>query len=157
MKSETSVKYHCQAIDSIENRKIGCCNPVEVIEEDIQLQRPSVKVTYLMFCKVHIHRLLIHNCCPTCGLFCTQVSSLAHINSLLHIGVCVTPSVFLLLQGNFVMCESHHMYHRKCELLIEDKRVCPHCGQISPKNDIHIMIGRKNPVFLPVQNSTKET
>lgn len=62
------------------------------------------------------------------------------------------------LQGKFVMCESHHMYHRKCELLIEDKRVCPHCGQLSPSNDVHISIGqKKNPVFLPFQISLRET
>ncbi|XP_065200646.1 histone-lysine N-methyltransferase EHMT1 isoform X2 [Planococcus citri] len=132
MKVESDSKHHCQAIDSIEGKHIGCCNYVDIVEEDIKLQRPSVKVTYLMFCKVHTHRLLIHNCCPTCGLFCTQ--------------------------GKFVMCESHHMYHRKCELLIEDKRVCPHCGQLSPSNDVHISIGqKKNPVFLPFQISLRDT
>lgn len=75
MKVDDDTKYHCQAIDSIEGKQIGCCNPVLMNPEgDIKLQRPSVKVTYLMFCDVHAHRLLIHNCCPTCGLFCTQVT-----------------------------------------------------------------------------------
>lgn len=74
MKEDANTKYHCQAVDSIEGKQIGCCNPVQTIHNDeIKLQRPSVKVTYLMFCEMHSHRLLIHNCCPTCGLFCTQV------------------------------------------------------------------------------------
>lgn len=73
MKADPVMKYHCQAVDSIEGKHIGCCNPIGIVDEEVKLQRPSVKVTYQMFCVVHMHRLLIHNCCPTCGLFCTQV------------------------------------------------------------------------------------
>lgn len=75
MKVDADTTHHCQAIDSIEGKLIGCCNYVDVVDDDVKLQRPSVKVTYQMFCTVHTHRLLIHNCCPTCGQFCTQVKS----------------------------------------------------------------------------------
>lgn len=73
MKSDPGATYYCQAIDSIEGKLYGCHNPVDIQEDDVKLQRPSVKVPYQMFCKAHNHRLLLHNCCPTCGIFCTQV------------------------------------------------------------------------------------
>ena len=155
MKVDVDNKYHCQAIDSIEGKQIGCCNPVVVMDDgDIKLQRPSVKVTYLMFCDVHAHRLLIHNCCPTCGLFCTQVSAVVKVfpadDRLLHRSV-------LLFKGKFVVCEAQHVYHRHCELLHEEKHICPHCGLPSPENDIAFSIGQdKNPIFVPLQTSIRE-
>lgn len=153
--------YHCQAIDSIEGKQIGCCNPVMVVNDgDIKLQRPSVKVTYLMFCDVHSHRLLIHNCCPTCGLFCTQVVNFTCSEfgtTFLVVSSAPHSCTFLIIQGKFVICESQHMYHRHCELLSEEKHICPHCGQPSPENEIAISIGQdKNPIFVPLQTSVRE-
>lgn len=88
--------------------------------------RPSVRVPYIILCEVHRERLIRHNCCPTCGLFCTQ--------------------------GRFTQCPSNHQYHRDCQTTGGHMACCPHCGQQTPEYDVMItMRCSKKPVFLPVQ------
>lgn len=64
-------ELYCQAVDSLDERLIGCCNTVD--KENARLVRPSVRVPYLVLCDIHHQRLQRHNCCPGCGNFCTQV------------------------------------------------------------------------------------
>jgi len=64
-------EMYCQAMDTLDDRLVGCCNVVTT--QDTRLSRPSHRVPYLILCDVHMQRLLRHNCCPGCGMFCTQV------------------------------------------------------------------------------------
>lgn len=66
-------EVYCTAIDSIDGKLVGCNNVVDT--EESSLLRPSTRVPYITLCKVHYNRMLRHNCCPTCGLFCTQVNT----------------------------------------------------------------------------------
>lgn len=65
---------YCTAIDSIEEKLVGCSRIADV--KTIPLLRPSKRVPYQILCSLHKNRLMLHNCCPTCGIFCTQVSEL---------------------------------------------------------------------------------
>jgi len=77
----------CQAIDSLEGRLVGCCNPVSIEESgNIRLCRPGSRVPFMMMCDVHQQRILRHNCCPGCGNFCTQVS-MANFSTKPHLKV----------------------------------------------------------------------
>nr|XP_018903035.1 PREDICTED: histone-lysine N-methyltransferase EHMT2 isoform X1 [Bemisia tabaci]XP_018903036.1 PREDICTED: histone-lysine N-methyltransferase EHMT2 isoform X1 [Bemisia tabaci] len=128
--AEEAKEIYCQAIDSLDSQKIGCCNVVDKENKEAVMLRPSVRVPYQLLCTVHFQRLIRHNCCPGCGLFCTQ--------------------------GRFVQCESFHQYHRECELMLDGKPTCPHCGQDSPKSDVLLSLGEhKNPVFFPFQKPPK--
>lgn len=62
---------YCAAVDNIGDRLVGCNNLVE--GSDVCMVRPSTRLPYSILCVVHRNRMLRHNCCPTCGLFCTQV------------------------------------------------------------------------------------
>ncbi|KAJ9591954.1 hypothetical protein L9F63_001556, partial [Diploptera punctata] len=63
-------ELYCQAMDTLDDRQVGCCNAVS--SHDTRLFRPSRRVPFLILCDVHMQRLLRHNCCPGCGVFCTQ-------------------------------------------------------------------------------------
>lgn len=67
---------YCTAVDSISEKSVGCNNVVNINKHC--LLRPSYRVPYIILCDLHYHRLLRHNCCPTCGLFCTQVSQMIY-------------------------------------------------------------------------------
>ncbi|XP_043253694.1 histone-lysine N-methyltransferase EHMT1 isoform X1 [Colletes gigas] len=115
---------YCTAIDSIDNRLVGCCN--EVDSNDVAMRRPSTRVPFIILCRMHKERLLRHNCCPSCGLFCSQ--------------------------GRFVQCVNGHQYHRECEVYPNKKGVCPHCGSESTAYDVMItMSGLRKPVFIPTR------
>ncbi|XP_023019599.2 histone-lysine N-methyltransferase EHMT2 [Leptinotarsa decemlineata] len=117
---------HCSAVDSIGEKLIGCSREVNI--ETTPLLRPSQRVPYLTLCELHKNRLIRHNCCPTCGIFCTQ--------------------------GRFVECDAKHQYHRNCQIYIGNVECCPHCGSTAPCQDILIKMQCSNkPVFLPVQKS----
>lgn len=130
-------KIFCCAIDEIEKRRIGCTN--ELTDSLICLYRPSVKVSYMALCNSHKKRLMSHNCCSGCGLFCTQ--------------------------GTFVICSNKHFFHRNCAtkyilntpyepnnpnytgptLLLK----CPHCGIDAPEYDYRVTMRCENlPVFV---------
>ncbi|XP_021933678.1 histone-lysine N-methyltransferase EHMT2 isoform X2 [Zootermopsis nevadensis] len=122
-------ELYCQAIDTLDDRLVGCCNAVTA--QDTRLSRPSHRVPYLILCDVHMQRLFRHNCCPGCGVFCTQ--------------------------GKFVQCASAHWYHRDCQLTVDSASACPHCGLNSPNTDVMLtMRSGKNPVFLPQQKPPKK-
>ncbi|XP_015108514.1 histone-lysine N-methyltransferase EHMT1 [Diachasma alloeum] len=113
---------YCTAIDSIDNRLIGCCN--EVDSNDVAMRRPSTRVPFIILCRAHKERLLRHNCCPSCGLFCTQ--------------------------GKFTQCNNGHQYHIDCEVFVNKKPVCPHCANDS--SNIHVLVtmsGSRKPVYIP--------
>ncbi|XP_076233464.1 histone-lysine N-methyltransferase G9a [Calliopsis andreniformis] len=115
---------YCTAIDSIDNRLVGCCN--EVDSNDVAMRRPSTRVPFIILCRMHKERLLRHNCCPSCGLFCSQ--------------------------GRFVQCINGHQYHRECEVYPNKKGVCPHCGSESTLYDVMVaMSGLRKPVFIPTR------
>ncbi|XP_015608564.1 histone-lysine N-methyltransferase EHMT2 isoform X2 [Cephus cinctus] len=115
---------YCTAIDSIDNRVVGCCN--EVDSNDVAMRRPSTRVPFIILCRMHKERLLRHNCCPSCGLFCAQ--------------------------GRFVQCTNGHQYHRECEIYPNKKAVCPHCGSESASYDVMVnMSGMRKPVFIPTR------
>lgn len=119
--SLASVSY-CRALDSFENRVIGCCNPVS---ENSPLLRPSQTVPLLLMCTLHIGRLVRHNCCPTCGLFCTQ--------------------------GFFYQCKEKHFFHKDCELKKDELLLCPHCAS-EDFIEVKLSLGpHQYPVFLPMQ------
>lgn len=136
-------KMFCCAIDEIESRKIGCTN--ELTDPLINLFRPSVKVSYMALCGSHKKRLVSHNCCSGCGIFCTQ--------------------------GTFVICSNKHFFHRNCAtkyilntpyepnnpnytgptLLLK----CPHCGIDAPDFDYRVTMRCENlPVFVQHRSST---
>ncbi|XP_011347416.1 histone-lysine N-methyltransferase EHMT2 isoform X2 [Ooceraea biroi] len=115
---------YCTAIDSIDTRLVGCCN--EVDSNDVAMRRPSTRVPFIILCRMHKERLLRHNCCPSCGLFCSQ--------------------------GRFVQCTNGHQYHRECEIYPSKKGVCPHCGSDSAAYDVLVtMNGMRRPVFIPTR------
>lgn len=136
-------KMFCCAIDEIESRKIGCTN--ELAESMNNLFRPSVKVSYMALCSSHKKRLISHNCCSGCGIFCTQ--------------------------GTFAICSNKHFFHRNCAtkyilntpyepnnpnytgptLLLK----CPHCGIDAPDFDYRVTMRCENlPVFVQHRSST---
>lgn len=115
---------YCTAIDSIDNRIVGCCN--EVDSNDVAMRRPSTRVPFIILCRMHKERLLRHNCCPSCGLFCSQ--------------------------GKFVQCTNGHQYHRECEVYPNKKGVCPHCGSETAAYDVLVtMNGMRRPVYIPTR------
>ncbi|XP_031775797.1 histone-lysine N-methyltransferase EHMT1 isoform X3 [Apis florea] len=115
---------YCTAIDSIDNRLVGCCN--EVDSNDVAMRRPSTRVPFIILCRMHKERLLRHNCCPSCGLFCSQ--------------------------GRFIQCINGHQYHRECEIYPNKKGVCPHCGNETTAYDVMVtMSGLRKPVFIPTR------
>ncbi|XP_012253973.2 histone-lysine N-methyltransferase EHMT1 isoform X2 [Athalia rosae] len=115
---------YCTAIDSIDNKLVGCCNEVDT--NDVAMRRPSARVPFIILCRMHRERLMRHNCCPSCGLFCTQ--------------------------GRFVQCTNGHQYHRDCEVYPNKKALCPHCGCESSSYDVAITLqAMRKPVFIPTR------
>lgn len=100
---------YCQAKDSIDEKVIGCSN----IISNRLLVRPSMKIPYMMLCEVHMWRLHHHQCCPCCGIFCTQ--------------------------GTFSQCVLQrktrcqiHLFHCHCISSANGLgEKCPHCGATS--------------------------
>ncbi|KAJ8679786.1 hypothetical protein QAD02_015573 [Eretmocerus hayati] len=112
----------CTALDSVDSRIVGCSN--EVDHDDVAMRRPSSRIPYIILCRMHKERLIRHNCCPTCGLFCCQ--------------------------GKFVHCSNGHQYHRDCEIHYDEKQLCPHCYSHGRSYDVVIsMSGKRKPVHLP--------
>ncbi|XP_057653993.1 histone-lysine N-methyltransferase EHMT1 [Diorhabda carinulata] len=121
---------YCSAVESIDERLVGCSKEVNVPISP--LLRPSRSVPYMRLCNLHKNRMIRHNCCPTCGIFCTQ--------------------------GNFLQCEAKHQFHKKCRLFIGNREYCPHCGISTPCKDISLKFQCSNhPVFLPYQKSVRRT
>ncbi|XP_066245089.1 histone-lysine N-methyltransferase EHMT1 isoform X1 [Euwallacea similis] len=116
----------CTAIDAISDKLIGCTKLVDV--EDVPIFRPSTRIPFGVFCESHRKRLIRHNCCPTCGVFCTQ--------------------------GTFSECPSKHHFHKDCKIFKGKNAYCPHCGDSAPSSNILISMHLDEPpIFLPVQRS----
>lgn len=62
---------YCKGIDNVGDKLLGCNNVIK--DKEIQLFRTSHRVPYMILCEIHKNRLYRHNCCPACGIFCTQV------------------------------------------------------------------------------------
>ncbi|XP_055639238.1 uncharacterized protein LOC129777169 [Toxorhynchites rutilus septentrionalis] len=111
----------CTAIDDIDGYYVGCRKK---LHGDLQnLLRPGCKVSYQLLCHMHRRRLRCHDCCPACGIFCTQ--------------------------GDFVICSRRHLFHRSCSnryTTIENKNSnimhlkCPHCGIQNPDNCSNVQL-----------------
>lgn len=124
---------YCQAVDSFDGRMIGCCNVVA----NHRYLRVSGKIPFMLLCDIHRQRLRRHNCCPCCGLFCTQ--------------------------GIFYECSwdkagSRHYYHKLCGLILAGTTLCPHCGsEESPKEvQLELKLNRKPVVYLKQHQERKE-
>ncbi|XP_015910909.1 histone-lysine N-methyltransferase EHMT2 [Parasteatoda tepidariorum] len=99
----------CQAVDSIDDKLVGCSNPVVTNK----LVRTSVKIPFTIMCEMHLWRLKHHHSCPYCGLFCSQ--------------------------GSFIQCVTFknkrrvvHLYHEQCQSKEEGiGTFCLHCGATS--------------------------
>ncbi|XP_077535993.1 histone-lysine N-methyltransferase G9a isoform X5 [Haemaphysalis longicornis] len=89
---------HCQGLDSLQGRVVGCTRPLR----SQQLWRASVRTPFMAFCGAHQYRLKLHHCCPHCGLFCTQ--------------------------GQFASCRQGHLWHSQCQRSSASEDGCPHCG-----------------------------
>lgn len=135
---------HCRAIDEIDDEHIGCSN--EVDGEILKLYRPSVRALYMILCNDHKKRLIAHNSCAGCGIFCTQ--------------------------GRFVLCSKNHFFHRDCAIKYilntpfdpQNNKLtcptlllkCPHCGD-APMHETLITMKCKNvPLYLPKQKMFNE-
>ncbi|XP_045581767.2 uncharacterized protein G9a isoform X3 [Procambarus clarkii] len=124
---------YCQAVDSFDGRMIGCCN----IVTSHKYLRVSGKIPFMLLCEVHRHRLRRHNCCPCCGLFCTQ--------------------------GVFYECSwdksgLRHYYHKLCGLMLAGATLCPHCGAEEPPKEVQLelKLNRKPVVYLKQHQERKE-
>lgn len=82
---------YCSAVDQIEDQKVGCGN--EMDGELLNLMRPSQRVSYMLLCESHKKRLLSHNCCAGCGVFCTQ--------------------------GRFVLCAKNHFFRKRSYFIFQ--------------------------------------
>ncbi|XP_014673040.1 PREDICTED: histone-lysine N-methyltransferase EHMT2-like isoform X2 [Priapulus caudatus] len=118
----------CQALNTIDDKVIGCCKNVV----NHQLVRPSPRISFFAVCEVHRTRLRRHQCCPMCGLYCTQ--------------------------GDFIKCcdELSHMFHKDCTLYNSDGvPLCPHCGSFSEGVAIKLKIRSSQlPSFLEQQRKS---
>ncbi|KAK3894607.1 hypothetical protein Pcinc_001655 [Petrolisthes cinctipes] len=125
---------YCQAVDSFDGRMIGCCNVVA----NHKYYRVSGKIPFMLLCDIHRRRLRRHNCCPCCGLFCTQ--------------------------GVFYECAwdqvgVRHYYHKLCALLLNGAALCPHCGAGEGSREVHLemKLSRKPVIYLKQHQERKES
>lgn len=147
VKFHVSDTIYCDAMDSINDKLIGCNRVVDVKKRP--LLRPSHRIPYMMLCDMHRNRLAIHNCCPTCGIFCTEVSQI--VQALLQYRN--EKQKFCHFKGYFMECEAKHQHHKNCQITIDDRECCPHCGlSSSSSRNVYIeMQLSSRPTFLPVQ------
>ncbi|KAH9508779.1 Histone-lysine N-methyltransferase ehmt1 [Bulinus truncatus] len=125
---------YCQALDTVDNKVLGCCNKVT----NPQLVRPGVKIPFMAVCEVHRKRLKLHQCCPGCGHFCSQ--------------------------GKFQQCRkegksSVHNFHKQCMFYRGGKYYCPHCGEETGQCEVELKLNDTKPsegTFSPVRSAKKE-
>ncbi|XP_023217380.1 uncharacterized protein LOC111619796 [Centruroides sculpturatus] len=130
----TESKIYCQALDSIDDKLIGCCNFVT----NQKLVRPSVRIPFTALCESHLWRFRHHHCCPGCGIFCTQ--------------------------GNFFQCYTTtdgrpclHLFHKRCQIIQDNgySPLCPHCGSSSDFKSVYLeMSAPTPPAFYLTQKPT---
>lgn len=108
--NKTAKSLSCSAVDQIRSERVGCCN--DVVGNQLNLQRPSSRVSFMVLCQSHKNRFHSHHCCPVCGIFCTE--------------------------GQFQLCPRNHLFHKDCVQKTLGQSVggragrhgisCPHCG-----------------------------
>ncbi|XP_029649007.1 histone-lysine N-methyltransferase EHMT2 isoform X2 [Octopus sinensis] len=106
---------YCQALDSIDGKVMGCCNKVT----NSLLVRPAIKIPFMAVCEFHRQSLKQHQCCPGCGHFC--------------------------MQGRFYQCRKQggstiHNFHKQCQLFLDNKSYCPHCGEESAQYEVMLTL-----------------
>ncbi|BES93469.1 Histone-lysine N-methyltransferase [Nesidiocoris tenuis] len=109
----------CRALDLFESRLVKCANKID----DRPLMRPCKSKPYQALCIIHFERMIRHHACPTCGAFCTQ----ALVN----------------------ICEKRHLFHKDCEMKLEDGLACPHCGSENFSLYKIQLQNHQYPLFLP--------
>ena len=119
--NKSAKTLNCSAVDQIRSEKIGCCN--EIAGNQLNLQRPSARVSFMVLCQSHKNRFHSHHCCPVCGVFCTE--------------------------GQFMLCPKNHLFHRDCVLrngtAAASRRhhelgvvKCPHCGVDAADQEVNL-------------------
>lgn len=107
--NKTAKSLYCSAVDQIRAEKVGCCN--DIAGNQLTLQRPSARVSFMVLCQSHKNRFHSHHCCPVCGVFCTE--------------------------GQFMLCPRNHLFHKDCVMGRNGQTTtgaqmvaikCPHCG-----------------------------
>lgn len=107
--NKTAKSLYCSAVDQIRAEKVGCCN--DIAGNQLNLQRPSARVSFMVLCQSHKNRFHSHHCCPVCGVFCTE--------------------------GQFLICPRNHLFHRECvtgtfaaggRMGKHEVFKCPHCA-----------------------------
>lgn len=103
----------CMAIDAVDSRLSRCIYPVSIT----MMMRPSKSTPLLALCDEHRERMMRHECCPGCGMFCAG--------------------------GNYLICvsvaECPHRFHGDCMLSLCDEKCCLHChGAMSLVREVTI-------------------
>lgn len=101
----------CQALDSVDDKLVSCNGKVTASE----IIRPATRIPFMALCDLHRRRMHHHQCCPSCGIFCSQ--------------------------GKFLQCRKEakwkHWFHLKC--FNSDRTgepLCPHCGEKSEQHEV---------------------
>ncbi|XP_039269429.2 histone-lysine N-methyltransferase EHMT2-like [Styela clava] len=92
----------CMGLDSVDGRLSQCINSVSTP----MMMRSSRHSPLLALCDEHRERMLRHECCTGCGMFCAGGTYL----------ICVQSS------------ECPHRFHKDCMLLHHQTKHCLHCG-----------------------------
>ncbi|XP_013409361.1 uncharacterized protein LOC106172957 isoform X1 [Lingula anatina] len=123
---------YCQALESIDGKITGCCNRVSLS----MLVRPAVKIPFMAVCEVHRKRLKLHQCCPGCGIYCSQ--------------------------GKFYQCKKEggsviHIFHKECQVFKDSKFYCPHCGEESLQCEVNIRLNEPSSVSMTSSDLVRKT
>lgn len=103
----------CMGVDAVDSRLSRCIYSVSVT----MMMRPSKSSPLLALCDEHRERMMRHECCPGCGMFCAG--------------------------GNYLICVSvakcPHRFHEDCMLSLYDEKCCLHCqGTMSQVREVNI-------------------
>lgn len=103
----------CMGLDSVDARLSQCINYVKTP----MMMRPSRNSPQLALCEEHRERMLRHECCPGCGMFCAGGTYL----------ICVQST------------ECPHRFHKDCMLLHHQTKHCLHCvGPMSTVREVTV-------------------
>lgn len=68
-------KVTCKAEDCIDGKLIACNKLAHHLDDYgyMPMLRASVALPFLTFCIHHLNRFFLHQSCPRCGRFCSEV------------------------------------------------------------------------------------